>query len=438
MKAKSEGCTSLYLEWFLLLFFAGMLSILFFVASGFVMEQQIDRYHENRNIVQDYNEKYISKLQKYIIEQGISSKELQKLDKWISHNRMIYIQIRKDGKWVYSSDFGMDEIQSEDYNVSPYPSDNYYDIKLSDGTVQVFIMGMYSYNAYMIALAADIIISCLLFLTLTMLGIRRKIRYINQLSRDIEILEGGNLEYVVPARGNDELASLARGLNAMRISFKNQIGEIERLTETNQEMVTEISHDLRTPLTSVLLYTEILQNEKCIDEREKQKCLGKIIKKIQFMKELSDRLLEYSAYNLEEKHVKTDYISCHKGLYDELSDMCYYLEGHGLKVKADMQWEKGQILIYGEYLIRILDNISSNILKYADTQALVLIWDKYYENEMRITFENSCICDNGDTDSYSIGIRNVKMMMLEMGGRCEVMQTQERFRICLSFQFKKD
>lgn len=126
MKAKSEGCTSLYLEWFLLLFFAGMLSILFFVASGFVMEQQIDRYHENRNIVQDYNEKYISKLQKYIIEQGISSKELQKLDKWISHNRMIYIQIRKDGKWVYSSDFGMDEIQSEDYNVSPYPSDNYY------------------------------------------------------------------------------------------------------------------------------------------------------------------------------------------------------------------------------------------------------------------------------------------------------------------------
>ena len=100
------------------------------------------------------------------------------------------------------------------------------------------------------------------------------------------------------------------------------------------------------------------------------------------MKELSDRLLEYSAYNLEEKHVKTEYISCHKGLYDELSDMCYYLEGHGLKVKADMQWEKGQILIYEEYLIRILDNISSNILKYADTQALVLIWDKYYENEM--------------------------------------------------------
>ena len=85
-----------------------------------------------------------------------------------------------------------------------------------------------------------------------------------------------------------------------------------------------------------------------------------------------------------------------------------------------------------------MDNISSNILKYADTQAFVLIWDEYYENEMCVTFENACINDNGDIDSYSIGINNVKMMMMEMGGRCEVRQTQDRFRICLGFQYKKD
>ncbi|MCI8299880.1 MAG: HAMP domain-containing histidine kinase [Lachnospiraceae bacterium] len=438
MKVKSERSISLYLEWFLLLFFSGLLSVLFFVVSSFVIEQQIDRYYENRNIVQKHNEKYISKLQRYVSRQRISSEELQRLDEWISHNRLIYIQIRKDGKWVYFSDFSMDEIQSEEYDFSPYPSDSYYDIELSDGTVQVFIMGMYSYNAYTIALVAGVIASCLLFLVLTMFGIRRKIRYINQLSRDIEILEGGNLEYEVYALGNDEITNLARGLNAMRISFKNQIEEIECLTKTNQEMVTEISHDLRTPLTSVLLYAEILQNKKCKDEEQKQKYLEKIIKKIQFMKDLSDRLLEYSACNVEEKQVRTEYISSHRGLYEELSDMCHYLEERGLKVKADMQWEKGQMLVCEEYLIRILDNISSNILKYADAQAPVLIWDEYYEDEMCIAFENACINGNVDKDSYSIGMRNVKMMMMEMDGRCEVAQTQEKFRVCLRFQYKKD
>ena len=438
MKAKSEKVISLYLEWFLLLFFSGILSVLFFVVSSFVAEQQIERHYENRTIVQKHNEKYISKLQRYVSRQGISSEELQRLDEWISHNKLIYIQIRKDGKWVYFSDVSMDEIQSEEYDVSLYPPDSCYDMELSDGTVQVFIMGMYSYNAYTIALVVDIITSCLLFLVFTMFGIRRKIRYINQLSRDIEILEGGNLEYEVYAQGNDEITNLARGLNSMRISFKNQIEEIECLTKTNQEMVTEISHDLRTPLTSVLLYAEILQNKKCEDEEQKQKYLDKIIKKIQFMKDLSDRLLKYSVCNVEEKHVQTEYIPSHKGMYDELSDMCHYLEEQGLKVKANMQWEKGQMLICEEYLIRILDNISSNILKYADTETLVLIWDEYYENEMCITFENACINHNVDTDSYSIGIRNVKMMMMEMDGRCEVTQTQEKFRVCLRFQYKKD
>ena len=84
-----------------------------------------------------------------------------------------------------------------------------------------------------------------------MLGVRRKILYVNQLSRDIEILEGGNLEYEVHVQGKDEISDLAAGLNAMKVSFKNQIEEVECLTRTNQEKVTENSHDLRTPLTTV-------------------------------------------------------------------------------------------------------------------------------------------------------------------------------------------
>ena len=75
-------------------------------------------------------------------------------------------------------------------------------------------------------------------------------------------------------------------------------------------------------------------------------------------------------------------------------------------------------------------------MKYADAQALVLIWDEYYMDEMWITFENACGQQNNGADSYSIGIRNVKMMMEEMGGSCEV-QNREQFRICLRFRYKK-
>lgn len=437
MKAKSEKRVSLYLELFLLLFLAGAVSLLFFVGFRFVIEQQIDRYHQNKNIVHKYNEKYISQIQDYITAQGISTKDLWRLNEWMNNNRLIYIQIKKGDEWIYSSDFDMDEEQADGYDLPSYPLNSYYDVELRDGTVQVFIMGMYSYNAYMAALIFAIIASFLLFFVLTMLGVRRKILYVNQLSRDIEILEGGNLEYEVHVQGKDEISDLAAGLNAMKVSFKNQIEEVECLTRTNQEMVTEISHDLRTPLTSVLLYAEILLNGKYGEEENKQKYLNKMIKKIQHMKDLSDRLLAYSVHSAEEKYIPAGYVPLHSGLYDEISDMCSYLAEQGLAVKENLRWEEGDVFIYGEYLTRILDNISSNILKYADIQALVLVWDEYYADEMCITFENACGQKNSGMDSYNIGIRNVKMMMEEMGGNCEVVQDREQFRICLRFRYKK-
>lgn len=442
MREKNEKSSSLYLEWFLLLVLAGAVSLLFFVGSRFLIEQMIDNYQGNPDLIQCNNEKYIAKLQKYVTEQNISSRDSEKLDTWINNNRLIYLQIKKGNEWVYFSDIDIDEEDWEAYELGVYPQQRSYTVLFSDGEANVFIIGMYSYDKYMIALLIDIIMSCLLFLVFTMLGIRKKIQYINQLEQDIEILEGGDLAYEVHLRGNDELTNLARGLNAMRVSFKNQIEAVDCLTKTNQKMVTEISHDLRTPLTSVLLYAEILQSGKCDGQEEKQKYLEKIIRKVQHMKDLSDRLLRFSVSATEERYVPADYMPLQGGVYDELSDMCNYLEGQGLQVKAKLMWRKGQIYVNEEYLVRIFDNISSNILKYADGQTLVLIWDEFNSDEMCITFENACLAgyahENSEENSYGIGIRNIKTMIREMGGDCEVMQNENLFRICLRFRYKQE
>lgn len=436
MKVGSKKRLSLYLELFLLFLAAGFISLLFFAVSKFIIELHIERYHENPGMVQKYDKKYISKLQRYITKYNVASDDYKKLDKWVNGNRIIYIQIKKNKKWVYFSDWETDGGETEDYGFITYPADHLYDVNFSDGMAQVFIMGMYSYNTYIIALVVNIIVSFLLFILLAMCGIRRKILYINQLGRDIEILEGGNLDYMVHEKGNDEITDLARGLNAMRISFKNQNEEAAELAKLNKDMVTEISHDLRTPLTSVLLCAEILKSRKYNDEEHRQEYLSKIIKKIQLMKDLSDRLLEYSVNTTSERDIPAEFIPIQSGLYDELSDMCYYLGAQGINVKTDLKWEKGKIFIYGEYIVRILDNISSNILKYAERQMPVLVWNKYYDNKMCLVFENTCLNENNGTESYSIGIRNVKMMINEIGGSCEVTMDGKLFRICLYFRFK--
>ena len=153
MKGKSEISVSLYMEWFILMFLAGMVSLLFFMGGRFLIEYQIDKYHRSGNIVQAYNDKYISELREYIQKYGISSNNLYKLDEWMNDNRLIYIQIKKNDEYIYSSAHYMNETKSDEYDLPVYPEDSYYNIDLEDGEVQVFIMGMYSYNIYMVAMA---------------------------------------------------------------------------------------------------------------------------------------------------------------------------------------------------------------------------------------------------------------------------------------------
>lgn len=134
-----------------------------------------------------------------------------------------------------------------------------------------------------------------------MLGIRKTIHYIRKLSQEIKILEGGDLSYPITIIGKDELAQLAEGLDSMRQSFLRQTEQEKQLTFANQRMITEMFHDLRTPLTSIMLYTEILLKNKCENDEQKVSYIQKIDRKARRMKQLSDHLFEYALITGEEE-----------------------------------------------------------------------------------------------------------------------------------------
>ena len=146
-----------------------------------------------------------------------------------------------------------------------------------------------------------LLIAFVLFFVIVMLGIRQAIRYIRALCGEIQILEGGNLEYPITVRGRDELAELAGSLEAMRKSIRTQADREKQLTQANQRMVTEMSHDLRTPLTSIFIFTEILRH-KCRDcAPQLEEYVEKIDQKAQRLKQLSDHLFEYALITSDAK-----------------------------------------------------------------------------------------------------------------------------------------
>ena len=118
--------------------------------------------------------------------------------------------------------------------------------------------------------------------------------YILQLKDEIEILEGGSLDYPITVKGKDELAALAKGLDNMRKSFAGLIDQEGKMVQENQRIITEMSHDLRTPVTSIILYTEILKKGTYKDQEQQREYIEKIGQKAQRMKQLTDNLFEYS------------------------------------------------------------------------------------------------------------------------------------------------
>ena len=176
----------------------------------------------------------------------------------------------------------------------------------------------------------------------------------------------GDLEHPVTVRGLNELGLLAKELDQMRSAlYYHRLREQAMIKQSN-DMITGLSHDLRTPLTKLMLYSEIIQNDRCTDKKQLDKYLARIHEKGLQMKEISDHLLKYSLSQGMPEALIMQSTLFQSAFFDRLSELIDYLTEHGFAVECDIHWIETQIRYNDLYLNRILDNIASNINKYAE------------------------------------------------------------------------
>ena len=283
------------------------------------------------------------------------------------------------------------------------------------------------------ALTAELAVCFLLFLAFVILGIRTKMRDILTLSREIEILEGGSLDYEITVKGKDELGALAQGLESMRISFRSMIQREAEIVQENQKAVTEMSHDLRTPVTSILLYTEILKKGKYNGEEQLKDYVERIDRQACRMKQLTDHLFEYSLVAGETEMELEAPESFEVLFYDLLSETCSYLQQRGFQADCEVEWTGCSTRVHMDYVTRVMDNITSNIIKYADIHKPVAIRMAEGENMAGFSFVNGVNHTEQRVESTCVGIQSVKNMMAKMGGVCRVRQDWQQFAIEILF-----
>lgn len=257
--------------------------------------------------------------------------------------------------------------------------------------------------------------------------------YILKLSEEIELLEGGSLDYKITVKGKDELTALAEGLDNMRLSFRSLIKREADIVRENQKVITEMSHDIRTPVTSIMLYTEIIKTGKYKDEVHLKEYIEKIDKKAHRMKQLTEHLYEYTLVTGTTEMVLEEPEYYEVLFYDLFSETCSYLRQKGFTIEFSMEWVDKKLRICTDYIWRIIDNISSNIIKYADPQKAVEICSVCNGNKIGFSFRNAVKQLEETVEGTHVGIPSVKNMMEKMNGICEVRQDKEYFYIAIIF-----
>lgn len=426
---------SLYFQLMILLVISGAVALAVFYGLNTVGENVVYYYYNHSNYSAKREKNYVAELQNYVSSNELKSSDTDELSQWVTEKAVIIsLWLYKDNALIFDSDYPDNATySSEPAYLDENDGSRFYTIEFADGEVEAGISGVFDYQLYNYASFGEMLLAFSIFILMVLIGIRKKMEYIRKLSKEIQILEGGNLEYKITVTGKDELAALAGGLNCMRESFRRQTIQEAEIVRENQKIVTQMSHDIRTPLTSIMLYTELLKKGTYKNEEQFREYIEKIERKTRRMKQLADNLFEYSLVSSDQE-IELEEAENEKMLfYDLFSETTSYLEQQGYQVDFLVNWNEARLKINTDYISRILDNVTSNIQKYADKSCPVTIGSVKNNNMEGFYFENRTAVLTDETESTGVGIQSIKNMMAKMGGRCITGMENGVFRLTLYF-----
>ncbi|MFD1849731.1 MFS domain-containing histidine kinase [Oceanobacillus bengalensis] len=215
----------------------------------------------------------------------------------------------------------------------------------------------------------------------------RKVGYFNRIVENTNELAAGNLSQDLKVTGKSVFATLASNINLLRQGVKVSQNEQAKSERLKTELITNVSHDLRTPLTSIITYTELLKKQQDTSE-EHAAYLEIIDRKSKRLKVLIDDLFEVSKMasgNIELKKEQVDLVQLLQQALAEYDDL---IQESSLQFRVINDAPPVHAVIDGQKFWRVFDNLIGNILKYSLANSRVYINLASKDNEAIITFKN--------------------------------------------------
>lgn len=274
-----------------------------------------------------------------------------------------------------------------------------------------------------ISLIASVFLFVFLFLFLT----GQKLLYLDDIIQGVEMLRTNHMAHKVPIEGNNELTKLAESINYLARVERELKEKEENMKQEREALIRALSHDIRTPLTSILSYTEYLNKNAKAYPEEIREYLSLMNKKGMQIKLLTNQLLDKS----ERKLI---FIENGRFLIEQLAYDFEETVGEDYPCEINIH---NCPSFTGEYCIqdfqRISDNLISNIHKYAKKGAPVVLAFYEEDNYLVLRQKNEKHSPHPATESYKIGLESIRRIVEGFGGSIQVFDLEDTFEIIITF-----
>jgi len=214
--------------------------------------------------------------------------------------------------------------------------------------------------------AMSMLLGMAVFVTLFSIQFRRMERYTYEIADGIGILAGGELDYQIPIRGRNELAMLAAHINEMASSLKQQIEEKQKSDAARDELITNVAHDIRTPITVLEGYLSMLIAEQDMAESKRREYIRISLDKCRELSDRANNIFDFVRLNSNSEQLKTERVKARGYIAQRFEEMAMVLSGESIPCVADVHISHAQTFDIDKGKIqRVFDNLLSNILKYA-------------------------------------------------------------------------
>lgn len=194
---------------------------------------------------------------------------------------------------------------------------------------------------------------------------RHTIKYMQKLSEGLTVISGGNLHYRIPIARQDELGKVAEHINAMAEKLEDLIEKERQIEKSKMALITGVSHDLRTPLTSIIGYLELLKEKAHRDEDEYERFIGNTCNKAQQLKKLIDELFEYTRLTQGEARLEFETIDLRELLMQMLVEIQPLAKEYEILIETRLPQQALFIQVDPEQIRRAFDNLIMNALKFS-------------------------------------------------------------------------